>query len=285
MESSHIAPSPEEFIAALESALEVQRESMLLRHEIAYKLGQGGYSGALPALRALLGDESEDEIVRHEAAEAIAAIGAEDEVLQELEQYTAGDGPLAHTCQLAAEGLRRRMAGVEVPPVCACQYSTKDPAPGLIDMNHDDVPELATALQNPSLPLYERYLAMFSLRNIGGNAAVRALCEVLRNDTSSEVLRHEVAFVLGQIEDGSSTAALVHCLAAEEEHCMVRHEAAIALGAVGGAEAEAALRTFTKHSDAMVSESCEVALATIAYWRAWDEFEARITGGASEDDT
>lgn len=259
----------------------MQRESMLMRHEIAYKLGQAGDAGALPILKALLQDEAEDEIVRHEAAEAIAAIGAEGDVVLELEQYAEGNGPLAHTCHLAAEGLRRRMAGTEAPPICACQYTTKDPAPGLENVREEDVPRLAEELRDASRPLYERYLAMFSLRNLGGEEAVRALCEALRHDASSEVLRHEVAFVLGQLEDDFSARELVRCLTREEEHGMVRHEAAIALGAVGSAEAEQVLRIFVNHPDALVAESCQVALATIEYWREWEKLEARIAAGAA----
>lgn len=50
-------------------------ESALLKHEIAYVLGQMQDSYAVPALIDRLADESEDAIVRHEAAEALGAIG------------------------------------------------------------------------------------------------------------------------------------------------------------------------------------------------------------------
>ena len=47
----------------------------LLKHEIAYVLGQMQDSYAADALISRLSDVSEDAIVRHEAAEALGAIG------------------------------------------------------------------------------------------------------------------------------------------------------------------------------------------------------------------
>ena len=50
-------------------------ESALLRHELAYVLGQMQMDEALPALIERLSDEDEHVMVRHEAAEALGAIG------------------------------------------------------------------------------------------------------------------------------------------------------------------------------------------------------------------
>jgi len=49
--------------------------SALLKHEIAYVMGQMQNEAALPFLIDRLEDEEEDVMVRHEAAEAIGAIG------------------------------------------------------------------------------------------------------------------------------------------------------------------------------------------------------------------
>ncbi len=49
--------------------------SALLKHEIAYVLGQMQDSYAVDALISRLSDVDEDDIVRHEAAEALGAIG------------------------------------------------------------------------------------------------------------------------------------------------------------------------------------------------------------------
>jgi deoxyhypusine monooxygenase len=50
-------------------------ESALLKHEIAYVLGQMQNPHAVPSLIERLSDLSEDVMVRHEAAEALGAIG------------------------------------------------------------------------------------------------------------------------------------------------------------------------------------------------------------------
>ena len=49
----------------------MQSPSALLKHEIAYVLGQKGDSYALPFLSAVLADTAEDSMVRHEAGEAL----------------------------------------------------------------------------------------------------------------------------------------------------------------------------------------------------------------------
>lgn len=49
--------------------------SALLRHELAYVLGQMQNSHAVPTLIEVLSDENEHVMVRHEAAEALGAIG------------------------------------------------------------------------------------------------------------------------------------------------------------------------------------------------------------------
>jgi deoxyhypusine monooxygenase len=51
--------------------------SALLRHEVAYVMGQMGDAHALPVLTRVLATESEHVMVRHEAAEAMGAIGDE----------------------------------------------------------------------------------------------------------------------------------------------------------------------------------------------------------------
>lgn len=49
--------------------------SALLKHELAYCLGQTKNLEAVPYLRAVLEDRGEDAMCRHEAAEALGALG------------------------------------------------------------------------------------------------------------------------------------------------------------------------------------------------------------------
>ncbi|KAK4888377.1 deoxyhypusine hydroxylase, partial [Elasticomyces elasticus] len=51
--------------------------SALLKHELAYCLGQTGNDTSVPYLRHVLEDRNEDAMCRHEAAEALGALGYE----------------------------------------------------------------------------------------------------------------------------------------------------------------------------------------------------------------
>jgi deoxyhypusine monooxygenase len=77
--------------------------SALLKHELAYCLGQTQDLAAVPFLRAVLGNKDEDPMVRHEAAEAIGAIGDVDslDILRELRD--ANDEPVVvrETCEIS----------------------------------------------------------------------------------------------------------------------------------------------------------------------------------------
>ena len=81
-------------------------------------------------------------------------------------------------------------------------YEGSDPAPAEADTTLT-VEDLGTRLADESLPLFDRYKAMFALRNMSCDEAAAKLGTVLVKDNSSALLRHEVAFVLGQIRIGS----------------------------------------------------------------------------------
>lgn len=62
--------------AAIEAiAAAFNSPSALLKHELAYCLGQTKNMEAVPYLRAVLEDRGEDAMCRHEAAEALGALG------------------------------------------------------------------------------------------------------------------------------------------------------------------------------------------------------------------
>jgi len=265
-------------------------DSVLFRHECCYLLGQigadcedeDGRQEAYACLSEVLLDEREDEVTRHEAAEGIAAVqsGGPDgekallgsEVFETLERLAGqkdGRGPLAETCYLAVEGIRRRGA----TRVCACQYASHDPALGDPNASPVDEARYREVLEAETTDLFRRYEAMFTLRNLN---VPEALASVLDSDRSSVVLRHELAFVLGQMESDIAISALMRSLGKTGEHGMVRHEAAIALGSIGGDDAKIALREFSTDPEPMVAESCLVALDTIAYWEAWERVEKRM---------
>lgn len=70
-----LKPATPQTVPAIEAiAAGFASPSALLKHELAYCLGQSGNSAAIAPLRAVLGDGDEDAMCRHEAAEALGAL-------------------------------------------------------------------------------------------------------------------------------------------------------------------------------------------------------------------
>lgn len=89
----------------------------------------------------------------------------------------------------------------------------------------------------------------------------------------SALLKHEVAYVLGQLQDKAVSAALSNILRDVNEHPMVRHEAAEALGSIADDQSVALLEEFTADPEALVSQSCQVALSMLEAERSGKSFE------------
>ncbi len=80
-----------------------QAKSALLRHELAYVLGQMQDSHAVPTLIQVLSDEHEHVMVRHEAAEALGAIG-DRRAKPILQQYLHDPLPeVSESCEVALD--------------------------------------------------------------------------------------------------------------------------------------------------------------------------------------
>ncbi|CAM9456392.1 unnamed protein product [Scytosiphon promiscuus] len=250
--------------------------------------GQMQNEAACKTLEQVLENTSDDSMVRHEAAEALGAIGACSSV-PALERFTSDPAPeVSQTCQLALDLIawRRKQqdqegAGLDAPaaagkdqalgsgPSDANPYLSVDPAPSCGEGGEGEEggteEEMGKRLRDQDRTLFERYRAMFSLRNRGGEAAALELASAFDGEENS-LFKHEVAYVLGQMQHPATVTALGIVLADLGEHQMVRHEAAEALGAIGGEKAVALLKTFMEDDVAAVKESCEVALDTMDYW-------------------
>lgn len=146
-------------------------------------------------------------------------------------------------------------------------YCSVDPAPPAV---RKSVPELRSILLDESLPLFERYRAMFALRNLGNKEAVLALGDGLQ--CSSALFRHEIGYVLGQMQHPAAVPALCSALERSGENPMVRHEAAEALGSIGKKECLAVLQRYCGDGERVVKESCEVALDMLEYENS-DQFQ------------
>lgn len=119
--------------------------------------------------------------------------------------------------------------------------------------------------------MYERYAALFALRNHGEEASVSAIVASL--GAGSALLRHEVAYVLGQLQNKVAASALSEILRNVDEHPMVRHEAAEALGSIADGDSIALLKEFSNDPEPLVSQSCEVALSMLEFERSGKSFE------------
>jgi deoxyhypusine monooxygenase len=140
-------------------------------------------------------------------------------------------------------------------------FASVDPAPYAPE---EDVPALRTRLLDRSRPMFQRMRALFSLRYLSTGPAIDVICEAMLVDDSA-LLRHECAFVLGQLQDRRSIPALTKSIESDANP-MVRHEACEALGNMGTDEIIPILEHYKVHDPSFeVRQSCEVALANIAY--------------------
>ncbi|KAG1802486.1 armadillo-type protein [Suillus variegatus] len=189
-------------------------QSALLKHELAYCLGQMRLVSALPVLQKVLENLDEDPMVRHEAAEAIGAISSPDFKAVLAKYLTDPNRSVHETCEIALakiewdnseEGAsilrqknrqnRFRMTYTSIEPAPpSSKLLSGQPKPD--DLSESTITSLRTTLLGTSVPLFQRYRAMFALRNIGTPAAVLdALAAGFSDD--SALFKHEIAFVFG----------------------------------------------------------------------------------------
>lgn len=254
-----------EAIDAMTSAL--NDSSALLRHEVAYCLGQMGDTYAFPILCSILAKTEEHPMVRHEAAEALGALTHPD-ALEVLKKYAEDPArEVAETCQLALSRVQYFAENSGATDNSDSAYLSVDPAPPFPPA---PVNEQKEKLLSQTLPIFDRYRAMFALRDDGSEAAVLALCEAFGD--SSALLKHEIAFVLGQLQHSAAVPSLLKVIERATESAMVRHEAAEALGAIAADAAVPVLREYAKDPEPIVSESCIVALDVHDYFTS-DQFQ------------
>jgi len=240
--------------------LGLRDKSVLLKHEIAFVLGQIGDTYAIPILVALLEDLNEDCMVRHEAAEALGAIN-QPELLLLLEKYIHDPSPeVSDTCQIAVDRIKYHQTQNQQKQNESTKYLSVDPAP---PVKFTSTADLRTILLNKSLSLFERYRALFALRDRGDDESILAISDAF--DDPSAVFRHELAYVLGQVQNSKAVPALKRVLIDINEHKMVRHEAAEALGSIATEDCLPLLEQFKNDKDEPVRESCLVALDILDY--------------------
>ena len=97
--SAQTVPAIEAIAAAFASP------SALLKHELAYCLGQSGHDAAIAPLRGVLEDKEEDSMCRHEAAEALGALSDKGslELLRALRDDVKEIDVVRETCDIAVD--------------------------------------------------------------------------------------------------------------------------------------------------------------------------------------
>nr|NVI76164.1 nero [Cucujiformia] len=186
-----------------------------------YCLGQMQDEDAIDILISVLEDKNQEPMVRHEAAEALGAIGSE-KGIPFLHKYK--DDPsieVAETCELALDRINWLRNMRQKDELSESPYTSVDPAPPAPIKNVD---ELKSILIDENASLFNRYRAMFALRNIGSVEAITALGEALKY--GSALFKHEIAFVFGQMQRKESVLYLKESLEDTDENEMVRHECA-----------------------------------------------------------
>ncbi|CAK7566538.1 MAG: deoxyhypusine hydroxylase [Sporothrix epigloea] len=245
--------------------------SALLKHELAYCLGQtGNISAAAPPLRDVLADVHEDAMCRHEAAEALGALGdaADLELLRHYRDREGEEVVVRETCEIAIDRIEWANSTQRAQEMLRpSDFASVDPAPPTAqNAAEQSVAELEKDLMSPDLPLFRRYRAMFALRDLASPpdlpTAVPAVLALAKGFADSSALfRHEIAFVFGQLSHPASIPALTAALSDVNEASMVRHEAAEALGSLGDEEGvEDTLKLFLHDKEKVVRESIIVAL-------------------------
>ncbi|PMD36010.1 putative Deoxyhypusine hydroxylase [Hyaloscypha variabilis F] len=241
--------------------------SALLKHELAYCLGQTKNLAAVPYLRTVLEDVEEDAMCRHEAAEALGAIGDTGslDVLREFRDRAGEQVVVKETCEIAVARIEwENSEEGKAEKLKQSDFASIDPAPPMDQA--ESIESLEKSLLDTKLPLFLRYRAMFGLRDLASPPdlptavpAVLALAKGLEDP--SALFRHEVAFVFGQLSHPASIPALSAALGNLEEASMVRHEAAEALGSLGEEEGvEDTLKRFLDDKEQVVRDSVIVAL-------------------------
>lgn len=99
-------PPTKQTVPAIEAiAAGFASPSALLKHELAYCLGQSRNEAAIKPLRDVLSDREEDAMCRHEAAEALGALGDQGSLplLKERRDDVEEVVVVKETCVLAVE--------------------------------------------------------------------------------------------------------------------------------------------------------------------------------------
>jgi deoxyhypusine monooxygenase len=282
-----------EAIDALIEAFHKEPASDLLKHEICYCLGQMDNSpehiAKIQPFLEMIVEGDFAHIITHEAVEALGNLN-DSASLQLLEKYSNDPNKeksemVIETCELALDLLKWNEAtecgkteGIDLKKI---KFVTNDPAPPFNytdNAEYRDVAHLTKMLMSTEETLFNRYRAMFTLRELYTEESCVAIASTLlpeHADKCGALLKHEVAFVLAQMENVYKAAVpyLLTACTNPEEAAICKHESLVAVGEM--IDDKAQIEHLLEHHDPIVAESCAVALnnmknrlAEQAFWAA-----------------
>ncbi|KAK6588297.1 4xEZ_heat domain protein [Cryptosporidium xiaoi] len=218
-------------------------DSVLYRHEVLYVLGQMGLKSPLDHLYNILGDINEHPMVRHEAGEAIAAIG-DISSIDIIEKYLNDDSPaVRETCYLAQHSLKMKSmkkeeGGSENDNLLYCEdesndcnnisdfnaFNTRDPTPPNKSCETTQIESLVLDLLNGEMHLEKRYGALFALRNI--------LTGVINSNQRSSLISNNLKYKNGSEMVNYIANKIAEAMEYDNKSAVFRHECAFVLGQV-----------------------------------------------------
>ena len=149
-------------------------------------------------------------------------------VLQEF--LNCEEQNIAETCSIALD--RVKWLGEQENATDVVFSAAIDPAPAFPTTLYSQ-DQLKEILHDTTKSLFERYRALFTLRDLKDESSISIIGDALVTGDFSSLFKHEIAFVLGELgTDADHTSAqLMKTISDTHNHVMVRHEAAEALGA------------------------------------------------------
>jgi deoxyhypusine monooxygenase len=270
-----------EAVMVFEEVLVKEKSSDLIRHEVCYCFGQMIQTEEnKKEIETFLNKEVFENpkkyasIVLHEAAEALGNINSDNNIalLEKFLNYE--DEIIKETCEIAVENINwmKNTNNGETEGLDKLEliYKTNDPSPPFnlkTNKYYADINNIRKILFDNSETMFNRYRALFTLREFNSREAVLILCECFEKDKGfSPLFKHEVSFILGQMcfvaKDALTKLEIV--LQDESEDPIVRHETALALGEI--TKSKDLLQKYTKHENQLIRESCEIALDFVDYW-------------------
>lgn len=217
-------------------------------------------------------DTDHSDFVRHEAIEALDDI-SEDTSLKVLESLKEQQTGLVYeTYYLKKKQIEWEKAtdhgkteGIDLK----ASLFDSDPAPWYnykTDTRYADVGFLQRILlDDVNNDLFERYRALFTLRELNTEESLMAICQCFMEAhlSCSDLLKHQAAFVVRQMESLNKAAGpiLLKYVNSHDVSPLVVHEVLVTLGWI--IEDKALITPFLKHPDLLVSESCESAISII----------------------